>query len=228
MMYDLILTIKRGIHMTDFTDIKLKINGIIDKNKKIYFNSKTISDIEQFGNPKEEDKIMKLIFISSVLSSTIFFTIISFFIIKSFFTMQPEISYITFSLSMFFSFISSSFICKKTSLYFIYLLIKSKINNIENGTISKDKITEEIFDDFFWRSKIDEETETVLKITLPYNLYLMLHSQRPSGLTYLDVSKFLENIEKYEKEVKDIEDKRISIGMDVLETSDIKNNILVI
>lgn len=83
MMYDLILTIKRGIHMTDFTDIKLKINGIIDKNKKIYFDSKTISDIEEFGDTKEEQKIMKLAFIPSVLFSTIFLQV-SLFLLPNF------------------------------------------------------------------------------------------------------------------------------------------------
>ena len=228
MMYDLILTIKRGIHMTDFTDIKLKINGIIDKNKKIYFDSKTISDIEEFGDTKEEQKIMKLAFIPSVLFSTIFFTSISFSIAKFFFLMSSETWFLTLSLSMFFSFILSLLICNKTALYFINLLMKKKINNIENGIISKDEITEELFKDFFWTSKIDKETETVLKMTLPYNLYLMLHGKRPSGLNYLDVSKFLENIEKYEKEAKDIEDKRISVDMDVIKTSDIKDNVLVI
>lgn len=228
MMYDLILTIKRGIHMTDFTDIKLKINGIIDKNKKIYFDSKTISDIEEFGDTKEEQKIMKLAFIPSVLFSTIFFTSISFSIAKFFFIMSSETWFLTLSLSMFFSFILSLLICNKTALYFINLLMKKKINNIENGIISKDEITEELFKDFFWTSKIDKETETVLKMTLPYNLYLMLHGKRPSGLNYLDVSKFLENIEKYEKEAKDIEDKRISVDMDVIKTSDIKDNVLVI
>ena len=202
MIYDLILTIKRGIHMTDFTDIKLKINGIIDKNKKIYFDSKTIADIEEFGDTKEEQKIMKLTFIPSVLFSTIFFTSISFSIAKFFFLMSSETWFLTLSLSMFFSFILSLLICNKTTLYFINLLMKKKINNIENGIISKDEITEELFKDFFWTSKIDKETETVLKMTLPYNLYLMLHGKRPSGLNYLDVSKFLENIEKYEKEVK--------------------------
>ena len=65
-------------------------------------------------------------------------------------------------------------------------------------------------------------------MTLPYNLYLMLHGKRPSGLNYLDVSKFLENLEKYEKEAKDIEDKRISIGIDFIKSSDIKDNVLVI
>ena len=228
MMYDLILTIKRGIHMTDFTDIKLKINGIIDKNKKIYFDSKTISDIEEFGDTKEEQKIMKLAFIPSVLFSTIFFTSIFFSIAKFFFIMSSETWFLTLSLSMFFSFILSLFIYNKTTLYFINLLMKKKINNIENGIISKDEITEELFKDFFWTSTIDKETETVLKMTLPYNLYLMLHGKRPSGLNYLDVSKFLENIEKYEKEVKDIEDKRISIGMDFIKSSDIKDNALVI
>lgn len=228
MMYDLILTIKRGIHMTDFTDIKLKINGIIDKNKKIYFDSKTISDIEEFGDTKEEQKIMKLAFIPSVLFSTIFFTSISFSIAKFFFIMSSETWFLTLSLSMFFSFILSLFIYNKTTLYFINLLMKKKINNIENGIISKDEITEELFKDFFWTSTIDKETETVLKMTLPYNLYLMLHGKRPSGLNYLDVSKFLENIEKYEKEVKDIEDERISIGMDFIKSSDIKDNVLVI
>lgn len=228
MMYDLILTIKRGIHMTDFTDIKLKINGIIDKNKKIYFDSKTIADIEEFGDTKEEQKIMKLAFIPSVLFSTIFFTSISFSIAKFFFLMSSETWFLTLSLSMFFSFILSLLICNKTALYFINLLMKKKINNIENGIISKDEITEELFKDFFWTSKIDKETETVLKMTLPYNLYLMLHGKRPSGLNYLDVSKFLENIEKYEKEAKDIEDKRISVDMDVIKTSDIKDNVLVI
>lgn len=228
MMYDLILTIKRGIYMTDFTDIKLKINGIIDKNKKIYFDSKTIADIEEFGDTKEEQKIMKLAFIPSVLFSTIFFTSISFSIAKFFFIMSSETWFLTLSLSMFFSFILSLFICNKTTLYFINLLMKKKINNIENGIISKDEITEELFKDFFWTSTIDKETETVLKMTLPYNLYLMLHGKRPSGLNYLDVSKFLENIEKYEKEVKDIEDKRISIGMDFIKSSDIKDNALVI
>lgn len=228
MMYDLILTIKRGIHMTDFTDIKLKINGIIDKNKKIYFDSKTISDIEEFGDTKEEQKIMKLAFIPSVLFSTIFFTSISFSIAKFFFIMSSETWFLTLSLSMFFSFILSLFIYNKTTLYFINLLMKKKINNIENGIISKDEITEELFKDFFWTSKIDKETETVLKMTLPYNLYLMLHGKRPSGLNYLDVSKFLENLEKYEKEAKDIEDKRISIGIDFIKSSDIKDNVLVI
>ena len=228
MMYDLILTIKRGIHMTDFTDIKLKINGIIDKNKKIYFDSKTISDIEEFGDTKEEQKIMKLAFIPSVLFSTIFFTSIFFSIAKFFFIMSSETWFLTLSLSMFFSFILSLFIYNKTTLYFINLLMKKKINNIENGIISKDEITEELFKDFFLTSTIDKETETVLKMTLPYNLYLMLHGKRPSGLNYLDVSKFLENIEKYEKEVKDIEDKRISIGMDFIKSSDIKDNVLVI
>lgn len=228
MMYDLILTIKRGIHMTDFTDIKLKINGIIDKNKKIYFDSKTISDIEEFGDTKEEQKIMKLAFIPSVLFSTIFFTSISFFIAKFFFIMSSETWFLTLSLSMFFSFILSLFIYNKTTLYFINLLMKKKINNIENGIISKDEITEELFKDFFWTSTIDKETETVLKMTLPYNLYLMLHGKRPSGLNYLDVSKFLENLEKYEKEAKDIEDKRISIGIDFIKSSDIKDNVLVI
>lgn len=228
MMYDLILTIKRGIHMTDFTDIKLKINGIIDKNKKIYFDSKTISDIEEFGDTKEEQKIMKLAFIPSVLFSTIFFTSISFSIAKFFFIMSSETWFLTLSLSMFFSFILSLFIHNKTTLYFINLLMKKKINNIENGIISKDEITEELFKDFFWTSTIDKETETVLKMTLPYNLYLMLHGKRPSGLNYLDVSKFLENLEKYEKEAKDIEDKRISIGIDFIKSSDIKDNVLVI
>lgn len=228
MMYDLILTIKRGIHMTDFTDIKHKINGIIDKNKKIYFDSKTIADIEEFGDTKEEQKIMKLAFIPSVLFSTIFFTSISFSIAKFFFLMSSETWFLTLSLSMFFSFILSLLICNKTALYFINLLMKKKINNIENGIISKDEITEELFKDFFWTSKIDKETETVLKMTLPYNLYLMLHGKRPSGLNYLDVFKFLENIEKYEKEAKDIEDKRISVDMDVIKTSDIKDNVLVI
>ena len=56
----------------------------------------------------------------------------------------------------------------------------------------------------------------------------MLHGKRPSGLNYLDVSKFLENLEKYEKEAKDIEDKRISIGIDFIKSSDIKDNVLVI
>lgn len=214
--------------MTDFTDIKLKINGIIDKNKKIYFDSKTIADIEEFGDTKEEQKIMKLTFIPSVLFSTIFFTSISFSIAKFFFLMLSETWFLTLSLSMFFSFILSLLICNKTTLYFINLLMKKKVNNIENGIISKDEITEELFKDFFWTSKIDKETETVLKMTLPYNLYLMLHGKRPSGLNYLDVSKFLENIEKYEKEVKDIEDKRISIGMDFIKSSDIKDNVLVI
>lgn len=214
--------------MTDFTDIKLKINGIIDKNKKIYFDSKTISDIEEFGDTKEEQKIMKLAFIPSVLFSTIFFTSISFSIAKFFFIMSSETWFLTLSLSMFFSFILSLFIYNKTTLYFINLLMKKKINNIENGIISKDEITEELFKDFFWTSTIDKETETVLKMTLPYNLYLMLHGKRPSGLNYLDVSKFLENIEKYEKEVKDIEDERISIGMDFIKSSDIKDNVLVI
>lgn len=228
MVYDLILTIKRGSHMTDFTDIKLKINGIINKNKKIYFDSKTIADIEEFGDTKEEQKIMKLAFIPSVLFSTTFFTSISFSIAKFFFIMSSETWFLTLSLSMFFSFILSLLICNKTTLYFINLLMKKKINKIENGIISKDEITEEIFKDFFWTSKIDKETETVLKMTLPYNLYLILHGKRPSGLNYLDVSKFLENIEKYEKEVKDIEDKRISIGMDFIKSSDIKDNVLVI
>lgn len=214
--------------MTDFTDIKLKINGIIDKNKKIYFDSKTISDIEEFGDTKEEQKIMKLAFIPSVLFSTIFFTSISFSIAKFFFIMSSETWFLTLSLSMFFSFILSLFIYNKTTLYFINLLMKKKINNIENGIISKDEITEELFKDFFWTSKIDKETETVLKMTLPYNLYLMLHGKRPSGLNYLDVSKFLENLEKYEKEAKDIEDKRISIGIDFIKSSDIKDNVLVI
>lgn len=228
MVYDLILTIKRGSHMTDFTDIKLKINGIINKNKKIYFDSKTIADIEEFGDTKEEQKIMKLAFIPSVLFSTIFFTSISFSIANFFFLMSSETWFLTLSLSMFFSFILSLLICNKTTLYFINLLMKKKINKIENGIISKDEITEEIFKDFFWTSKIDKETETVLKMTLPYNLYLILHGKRPSGLNYLDISKFLENIEKYEKEVKDTEDKRISIGMDFIKSSDIKDNVLVI
>lgn len=102
--------------MTDFTDIKLKINGIIDKNKKIYFDSKTISDIEEFGDTKEEQKIMKLAFIPSVLFSTIFFTSISFSIAKFFFIMSSETWFLTLSLSMFFSFILSLFIYNKKDI----------------------------------------------------------------------------------------------------------------
>lgn len=211
--------------MTNFTDIKLKVNEIINKNKKIYFNSKTIADIEAFGDPQKEEKMMGRTLISSTIG-TFFLILISLIILNSLSFSAGALVGFSVLLPIFLSLYL--YFVNEVGDIFLRQSMKKKINSIENGTLSKDKITEELFKNLFWTSSIDKETETVLKMILPYNLYLMLHSQRPSGLTYLDVSKFLENIEKYEKEVKDIEDKRISIGMDVIKTSDIKNNVLVI
>lgn len=229
MMYDLILTIKRGIHMTDFTDIKLKINEIIDKNKKIYFDSKTIADIEDIEEPKKYEKIISILLIPALITLG-YSTDISLRVIRYLFSISPSDTFYTLVVvATIFSLLGIiGYSVVKLSGFIIKTLWHIKIKNIENGKLSKDKITEELFSDLFWKSKIDDETETVLKMILPYNLYLMLHSQRSSGLTYLDISKFLENIEKHEKEVKDIENKRISIGIDVIKASDIKDNVLVI
>lgn len=220
MVYGLISIIKRGIIMTEFINIKLKINEIIDKNKQKYFKSKTIADIEEFGDPQKEEKMMGRTLISSVIG-TFFLILISLITLNSLsFSVGKLLLVFTIlfpiSLSLYLHFVN------ELGDFFLHKSMKKKINNIENGTLSKDKITEELFENLFWSSKIDKETETTLKIILPYNLYLMLYSQRPSGLCYWDVSKFLENIQKYEKETKDIEDKRISIVMDVIKTSDIK------
>jgi len=227
MGYGLIFIIKRGMIMTDFTDIKLKINEIINKNKKKYFNSKTIADIEEFELSRKQKRIEELDFFPSLLMSLLLGFISSIFIVSLFPMPSSHIPTLAGS-SVLFLFPLGMYFTRKIGSYLVKKSVKKKINKIENGTLSKHKITEELFKDLFWTSSIDKETETVLKMILPYNLYLMLHSQRPSGLTYLDVSKFLEHIEKYEKEVKDIEDKRISMGMDIIKTSDIKNNVLVI
>lgn len=213
--------------MTDFTNIKLKINETINKNKQKYLNNKTIADIEELGDPKAKKEIKEIVLFLSLIT-TISLGLTFGFIFTSLFSVPSFGGVSIFGMSMLIFCILGMCSLNRIGNYFVKKAMKNKINNINNGKLNKEKITEELFSNLFWTSKINKETEIVLKMTLPYNLYLMLHSKKPSGLNYLDVSKFLENIEEYEKEVKDIEDKRISIGMDVLVTSDIKDNILVI
>lgn len=107
-----------------------------------------------------------------------------------------------------------SFIGTSTFLFKLitHKSLENKIRKIENGQIDKEKIKEETFEKFFWKNEIDSRTHLALKDNLPSKLYLMLYSKRPSGLLYSDVYDFLNNIEKHQKRIKDIENDKISLN----------------
>lgn len=194
--------------MTDLKEVKAILNKIISDNKKQYFQSKTVYDIAEFSS----GGINKYVLLSFILPITAFIFIpLSIFLTKHLSNIFPSLTsifMISFTLLGFLCFIG-------TSTYLFTLIttkiLENKIRKIENGQIDKEKIKEETFEKFFWKNEIDSKTHLALKDNLPSKLYLMLYSKRPSGLLYSDVYDFLNNIDKHQKNIKTIENDRISL-----------------
>ncbi len=195
--------------MTNLKEAKTIINKIINDNKKQYFQSKTVYDIAKFSS----GGINKYILLSVILPITAsIFILLSIFLTKHLSNIFPSL--ISISIILFTMLGTLSFIGTSTFLFKLitHKSLENKIRKIENGQIDKEKIKEETFEKFFWKNEIDSRTHLALKDNLPSKLYLMLYSKRPSGLLYSDVYDFLNNIEKHQKRIKDIENDKISLN----------------
>lgn len=195
--------------MTNLKEAKTIINKIINDNKKQYFQSKTVYDIAKFSS----GGINNYILLSVILPITAsIFIPLSIFLTKHLSNIFPSL--ISILIILFTIFGVLSFIGTSTFLFKLitHKCLENKIRKIENGHIDKEKIKEETFEKYFWKNEIDSRTHLALKDNLPSKLYLMLYSKRPSGLLYSDVYDFLNNIEKHQKRIKDIENDKISLN----------------
>lgn len=195
--------------MTNLKEAKTIINKIINDNKKQYFQSKTVYDIAKFSS----GGINNYILLSVILPITAsIFIPLSIFLTKHLSNIFPSL--ISILIILFTIFGVLSFIGTSTFLFKLitHKSLENKIRKIENRQIDKEKIKEETFEKYFWKNEIDSRTHLALKDNLPSKLYLMLYSKRPSGLLYSDVYDFLNNIEKHQKRIKDIENDKISLN----------------
>lgn len=195
--------------MTNLKEAKTIINKIINDNKKQYFQSKTVYDIAKFSS----GGINNYILLSVILPITAsIFIPLSIFLTKHLSNIFPSL--ISILIILFTIFGVLSFIGTSTFLFKLitHKCLENKIRKIENGQVDKEKIKEETFEKYFWKNEIDSRTHLALKDNLPSKLYLMLYSKRPSGLLYSDVYDFLNNIEKHQKRIKDIENDKISLN----------------
>lgn len=195
--------------MTNLKEAKTIINKIINDNKKQYFQSKTVYDIAKFSS----GGINNYILLSVILPITAsIFIPLSIFLTKHLSNIFPSL--ISILIILFTIFGVLSFIGTSTFLFKLitHKCLENKIRKIENGHIDKEKIKEETFEKYFWKNEIDSRTHLALKDNLSSKLYLMLYSKRPSGLLYSDVYDFLNNIEKHQKRIKDIENDKISLN----------------
>ena len=220
--------------MNKFKNIANNINLVIEESKKTYINEQ-----KKIDEQKRLDEIAASQYELLVLSKPIQFL--------SIFTLLPLSLFISYKMYVILSTIipntlgKSDFVENPEALmissmisFFVMLTICLGVLKIfgkkEIRTYKIDESYRNYGSDFS-HSKIDNNTESALKMFLPHDLYMMFRSSGRSYMTtYHDVQRFLNDIERHHSYLKRIENEKYNIDMNELknlENNKIMNNLII-